>query len=165
MGFPVPDWLTMPGITTIQVTAQEFSGGVLVTPTGAQAVDFFTVVEAIDYEGDVELRNVTPSRSRQRNMVIVETGGTFTITELMRRSPSWLGGMHSYNSFAALFHAFDHFKLQFTRSGNGYTHYAVNGGYREGVGREKGTGKAVFAPVGTVEAGLSPAANPRYQAA
>lgn len=163
---PFPDWLRGPGITTIQVTPQVFSGGVLVTPAGPNVLqDFFTTINEIDYQHDVELRNVTPSKSRQRNMVIIETGGTFTLEELLRRSPSALGGGHSFNSLAALFHAYDYFKLRFVRASFGYTHYAVNGGYREGVGPEKGTGRGTFAPAGTVEAGVSPSTNPTYASA
>lgn len=158
-----PDWLQGRGITTIQVTPQVFSGGVLVTPAGPNIMqDFFTTVDEIEYDHEVELRSVTPSRSRQRNMVIVETGGVFNLTEILRKTASALGPGHSFNSLAALFHGYDHFKLVFTRAARAYTFYAVNGGYREGVGREKGTGRGRFEPVGTVEAGLSPAANPTY---
>lgn len=157
-----PDWLLGPGITAIQVTPKEFSGGVLVTPSGANVIDFFTVVDEIRYRHEVEHRNVVPSRSRQRNLVIVETGGSFELTEILRRSPSALGGTHAFNSLAALLHAWDYFRLQFTRAGLGYTFWAVNGGYEEGVGREKGTGKATFAPAGTVEAGVTPTRNPVY---
>lgn len=161
-----PDWLQGFGITTIQVTPQVFSGGVLVTPAGpGVTIDFFTVVEEIEYEHEVELRNVTPSRSRQRNMVIVETGGTFTLTEIMRKTAPAMGGGHAFNSLASLFHGYDYFKVRFVRAGFGYTHYAVNGGYHEGVGREKGTGKGTFAPAGAVEAGVTPTNNPSYTSA
>jgi hypothetical protein len=160
-----PDWLLGKGITTIQVTPQEFSGGVLVTPLGSGIIDFFTVVDDIEYDHEVELRNVTPSRSRQRNMVIVETGGTFTLTEIMRRSPSALGGGTAFNSLASLFASYDYFKVRFVRAGFGYTFYAVNGGYREGVGREKNTGRGTFAPAGAVEAGVTPTTNPTYESA
>lgn len=164
MAFPL--WLQGHGITTIQVTPQVFSGGVLVTPAGPGiTIDFFTVVDEIEYEHDVELRNVTPSRSRQRNMVIMETGGTFTLTEILRAIPSALGGGTANNSLAALFHAYDYFKVRFVRAAMGYTFYAVNGGYREGVGREKGTGRGTFAPAGAVEAGVTPTTNPTYQSA
>lgn len=164
MSFPL--WLQGYGITTIQVTPQIFSGGVLVTPAGPGILqDFFTVVNEIQYDHEVELRSVTPSRSRQRNMVIIETGGTFTLEELMRARPSALGGGTAFNSLAALFHAYDYFKVRFVRATFGYTHYAVNGGYHESVGQEKGIGRGTFAPAGTVEAGVSPSTNPTYASA
>jgi hypothetical protein len=160
-----PNWLRGSGITTITVTPQVFSGGVLVTPAGPDILqDFFTVVNEIRYEHDVELRNVTPSRSRQRNMVIMETGGSFVLEELLRAEAAGLGGK-AFNSLAALFHVYDYFKVRFVRAGTGYTFYAVNGGYQEGVGSEKGTGRGTFAPAGIVEAGLTPANNPTYQSA
>lgn len=161
-----PDWLRGPGITTIQVTPQIFSGGVLVTPAGPGIlVDFFTVVDRIFYQNEVTHRNVVPTRSRQRNLVIVETGGTFAITELMRKTPSALGGGHAFNSLAAMFHSYDYFKLQFTRATMGYTHYGVNAGYDEEVGRTRSTGIARFGAVGVVEAGVSISKNPRYASA
>ena len=161
-----PNWLRGQGITTITVTPQIFSGGVLVTPAGPGILqDFFTTVNEIRLETDVELRNVTPSRSRQRNMVIIETGTTFVLEELLRAQPSAMAGSHSFNSLASLFASYDYFKVRFVRATMGYTFYAVNGGYQEGVGQEKGTGRATFAPAGTVEAGVTPSANPSYTSA
>jgi hypothetical protein len=157
-----PNWLAGFGITTIQVTAQQFSGGVLVTPAGQFPVDFFTVVDRIFYQHEVEHRNVTPTNSRQRNLVILETGGTFTITELMRAEASALGGAHAFNSLAALFHTYDYFKLVFTRAMRSYTDYAVNGGYDEDVGRTRGVSVARFMPTGIIAAGGATTRNPAY---
>jgi hypothetical protein len=157
-----PDWLGGFGITTISITAQQFSGGVLTTPIGQSAIDFYTVVDRIYYRHEVELVNVTPTNSRQRNMVILETGATFSITELLRSQASALGGSHAFNSLAALFHAWDYFKLVFTRANKGYTFTAVNGGYDEEVLRERGMGVAQFAPAGIIETGQANARNPTY---
>jgi len=160
MAIAVPEWLIGRGITTITVTAQEFSGGVLATPAGQSAVDFFTVVDRIYYEHEVELVDVSPTTSRQRNMVILTTGGTFTLTENMRRASA--GGAHSFNGLALLFHTWDYFRLVFTRAEKTYTFYAVNGGFTEEVGRGKSPAQAHFAPAGTVETGVAQSRNPSY---
>jgi hypothetical protein len=158
----IPDWLLGRGITALQITPKVFSGGVLVTPTLAAPIDFFTVVDGIEYEHEVELLDVAPTRSRQRNMVIVSTGATFTVTEILRRSQN-AGGQIAFNSLAALFHAYDYFRLQFSRgAGQSYGFYGVNAGYRERIERGKCVGEGRFGPVGTVEAGVSVSRNPTY---
>jgi len=157
----LPDWLLGRGITTIQVTPQEFSGGMLLPPVGATTVDFFTVVDGIELDFDVEQLEVSPTRSRQKNMVILSTGATFTLTEILRRNPG-VPGTSAFNSLAALFMAYDYFLLVFTRAGRSFRFYAVNSGYRERIARGKCTGEARFGPVGTVEAGALVTRNPSY---
>jgi len=161
-----PDWLTGPGITSLQVTPQVFSGGVLVTPAGPNViVDFFGVIDDLEYEHTAELRSVTPSGSRQRHNVIVETGGAFTLTEIMRRTAPVLVFGQANNSLAALVHGYDHFKIRFVRASFGYTYYGVIGDFREHITQEKCTLRARFEPIGTVEAGVTPTQNPTYTSA
>lgn len=152
-----PDWLLGSGITTIQITAQEFSGGVLVTPLGQVPVDFFTVVDRIGYEHRVTEIEVSPTNSRQENWVTLTTGGHWTITEIMRRTASGLlpPGGYAFNSLAELMHNFDYFRITFTRAGRTYVQFAKGAGYEEEFQRGPARATARFSPAGIVGTGFS----------
>jgi hypothetical protein len=139
-----PDWLFTRGITTIAVEPQTKTAGAFVPAT---SVSFFTTVDRINWDQEVQSDDVRPITQRNINMQPHSRGNSFTLQEILRELAGPAGA--STNSLSEMFNTYQWFKVTFTRPvSKTFTGYYSNGGYGEafeGFGKTTGVGR--FLPV------------------
>lgn len=139
MANQIPPWLTGLAVTNIVITP------LTVNPDGT-----FTLGTAQSLSGHLDeialeqynlLENITPLDSRQDNEVIVGSGTTIQLIEILAKS----GG----NSLSSAGNGFDYIDATFTRGGSTYTGTFVVKGYKETIRRGKSVGILTMSPCGT----------------
>ena len=138
MANQIPPWLTGLAVTNI-----------VITPLTVNADGTFTLGTVQSLSGHLDeivleqynlLENITPLDSRQDNEVIIGSGTTIQLVEILARS--------SGNFLSAAGNGFDYIQATFARGGSTYTGTFVVKGYKETIRRGKSVGIMAMSPCG-----------------
>jgi len=134
------------------VTACAIHCGVTVAANGnitdGGATTIYGHLAEVQIESANELENISEMAQRRKNHVIIESGTTFTLTELLKSNGT--------NILASAAFASDVVKITLTRGAQDFTFYGMIESYTETM--PKGSGRGVMR-VAMIDNG---AANPAY---
>lgn len=143
----VPVWLIGKHVTACQI----FCGVTVAangTITDGSGTTIYGHLADVNIESQNELENISEMAQRRQNFVIIESGTTFVLTELLKSNGT--------NILASAGYVSDYVKITLTRGGQSFTFYGVIESYSESL--VKGSGRGVMR-VRMVDSG---AANPSY---
>ncbi len=138
MANQLPDWLTGAGVTAIVVTPLTVNtDGTFTVGTGQSLTGH---LDEITLEQVNTLQNITPLDERQDNEVIVGSGTTLTLVEILSK----VNGCF----LSAIGNSTDYVQAGFARGGHTYLGTFVIRRYRESIRRGKSVGELVISPCG-----------------
>ena len=138
MANQLPAWLTGAGVTSIVITP------LTVNPDGT-----FTVGTAQSLTGHLDeivleqynkLENITPLDEREDNEVIIASGTSLVLIEILAKSSGCF--------LAAVGNATDYVQAGFARGGHTFSGTFVIKGYKETIRRGKSVGELTVSPCG-----------------
>lgn len=135
----IPTWLVGSGVTAISITPLTVNSDGSYTLGSSSSLSGHLDEISLEQVNDTE--NIVPFDTRQNNEVIVGSGTTLTLVEILAKS----GG----NILAAIGNSYDYVQASFSRGGKAFTNVFVVKGYSEEIKRGKSVGTLQLSPAGS----------------
>jgi hypothetical protein len=149
----IPTWLIGKNVTAISAVAQQVNAttGALtnLTVNGTTTFVMTGQLDEITPTSTNDTENIVPLDVRQNNEVIVGSGTSLTLVEILNQSlyaagPPVTGG----NVLLLIAFAADYVYITFTRGGTTFSGYFVVGEYAQSLRRGKSVGTLTLKPCG-----------------
>lgn len=144
----VPTWLIGKYVTSITIIGLAASSTGALSATGTYALT--GLLDEITPTATNDTENIVPLDVRQNNEVIVGTGQSLTLVEILNQQ--WSGGVVG-NCLAQVAYNNDYAQFTFTRGGIPFTEIYVIGEYAESIRRGKSVGTLTVKPAGITGGG------------
>lgn len=156
----IPIWLIGKHVSAITITPQDIASDGTLSNNSVGAKSLVGMLDQIEMNQENDLENIQALDIRRNNNVIVGTGTSFTLTQILRQNdvagtPTNILAAVS-NGMTGLSGGADIHLINITRGGRSFAFYGIARSYNETINRGKSTCRLV---VDMVDPG---SANPAY---